>query len=281
VSTRIANTINKRKSIGSPIVVSPAEELVQLKQGLEGKQNDTSRLAKEIDQLKARIGNLSKTVSEIDQKTSAYEKAAGPASDQLKNLTTYVYTQRTKLKAALKASSITDIEGTLRAELKKLEELKTLLLKATEKADDARTAHSKAKDATALAEAEYKAIADLPVPNADLLKDLAGLRPAADKQGTANSLGRQYFLVLVMEDRLKTIKTLKPEEYKKQLNDAGRALAQASNAESIARDELDTAVAAQKQMQKHLDDKTAKWRQETLNSIPVTPETKSKEPSRS
>ena len=42
-----------------PDVVSPAEELTQLKQDLEGKQSDTSRLAKEIDQLKARIADLS------------------------------------------------------------------------------------------------------------------------------------------------------------------------------------------------------------------------------
>jgi predicted nucleic acid-binding Zn-ribbon protein len=262
-----------------PDVVSPAEELAQLKQDLEGKQSDTSRLAKEVDQLKARIADLSKTVGDIDQKTSAYEKAAGAAGDQLKNLKAYVDTEKTMLKAALEPSSITDIEGKKNAALQKLADLKTGLSAATKKATDADTAYSEAKDATAAAQAAYKAIADLPAANADVIKDLAGLRPAADKQGAANSLGRQYLLVLVMEDRLKAIKTLTPEEYKKELNNAGSALAEASNAHSTAKDELDAAVAAQKQMQKDLDDATAKWRQETLDSIPATPVPVSKAPS--
>ena len=256
--------------------VSPAEELAQLKQDLEGKQNDTSRLARQIDQLNARIADLSKTAVDIDQKTSAYEKAAGAAGDQLKTLTAYVNTEKTMLKAALEAGSMTDIENKKKAALQKLADLKTELDGAIKKAADADNAYSKAKNATAEAQKAYKAIADLPTANADVIKDLAGLRAAADKQGTANSLGRQYFLVLVMEDRLKTIKTLTPEEYKKQLNDAGSALAEASNAQGTAKDELDVAVAVQKQTQKDLDDATAKWRQETLDSIPVTPAPASK-----
>ena len=60
-----------------PDVVSPAEELTQLKQDLEGKQNDTSRLAKETDQLKARIADLSKTVVDIDQKNERIREGGG------------------------------------------------------------------------------------------------------------------------------------------------------------------------------------------------------------
>jgi predicted nucleic acid-binding Zn-ribbon protein len=251
--------------------ILPVDELAQLKQDLEEKQNDTSKLAKEMDQLKARIADLSKTVSDIDQKTSAYEKAAAGTSDQLKNLTAYVETGKTMLKAALDEKSITEIQGKKTAALQKLADLKAGLSDATKKAGDADTAYSNAKDTTTAAQAAYKVIADLPTSNADVIKDLAGLRAAADKQGAANNLGRQYFLILVMEDRLNAIKTLTPEEYKKQLNDAGSALAEASGAQSTTKDDLDAAVGAQKQTQKDLDDATAKWRQETLDSLPAMP----------
>jgi predicted nucleic acid-binding Zn-ribbon protein len=253
-----------------PVATLPADELAQLKQDLEVKQNDTSKLAKEIDNLKAQIADLSKTVGDIDQKTSAYEKASGAAGDQVKDLTAYVKTEKAMLKAAVSTSTVTDVEGKKSAALQKLADLKTKLADATKKAADADTAYRKAKDVTVAAQAAYKAIADLPGANADVIKDLTGLRTAADKQGAANSLGRQYFLVLVMEDRLGTIKALTPEEYKKQLNDAGSALAAASDAQTTAKDALDAAVAEQKQTQKDLDDERAKWRQETLDSIPAT-----------
>ena len=261
-----------------PDLVSPAAELTQLKQDLEGKQSDTSRLAKEIDQLKARIADLSKTVVDIDQKTSAYEKAASATGDQLQKLAAYVNTEKTMLKAALEPGSMTDIESKKNAALQKLADLKSGLSGATKKVADVNTAYSSAKDATGAAQVAYKAIADLPAANTDVINDLAGLRSTADKQGATNSLGRQYFLVLVMEDRLKAIKTLTPEEYNRQLNDAGSALAEASNAQSTGKDELDAAVAAQKQTQKDLDDATAKWRQATLDSIPATPAPESKAP---
>jgi chromosome segregation ATPase len=118
-----------------PDIVSPAEKLAQLKRDLERKQNDSSRLAKEIDQLKTRSADLSKTVVDIDQKTSAYEKAAGAAGDQLKTLTAYVETEKTMLKAALEPGSITDIEGSKNAALEKLADLSRLRPKVDDQSD--------------------------------------------------------------------------------------------------------------------------------------------------
>lgn len=249
----------------------PADELAQLKQDLEGKQNATSELAKEVDRLKAQIADLTKTVGDIDQKTSAYEKAVAATGDQVKVLTDYVKTEKGMLKCALPASAVTDVEDKKTAALKSLEDLKTKLTDAIKKATEADKAYGAAKDATAAAQAAYKAIAELPGANAEIVKDVTALRVAADKQGAVNSFGRQYFLVLVMEDRLGAINALTPEEYKKQLNEAGSALASASDAQTTAKDTLDAAVAAQKQAQKDLDDARAKWRQETLDSIPATP----------
>ena len=149
--------------------------------------------------------------------------------------------------------------------------LETTLAEATKKAVDAGKAFGKAKDDTTAAQVAYTTIADLAAANTNAINDLKGLRMAADKQAAANSLGRQYFLVLIMEDRLATIKVLTPEEYENQLNNAGKALDSASKAQTTAKDKLDLAVADQKQAQKKLDDKRAKWRQETLDQIPATP----------
>jgi phage shock protein A len=249
----------------------PADELAQLKQDLEGKQNATSELAKEVDRLKAQIADLTKTVGDIDQKTSAYEKAVAATGDQVKVLSDYVKTEKGMLKCALPASAVTDVEDKKTAALKSLADLKTKLTYATKKASEAHKTYGAAKDATVAAQAAYKAIAELPGANAEIVKDVTALRVAADKEGAVNSFGRQYFLVLVMEDRLGAISALTPEEYKKQLNDAGTALTQASDAQITAKETLDVAVAAQGQAQKDLDDTRAKWRQATLDSIPATP----------
>ena len=61
-----------------PVATLPADQLAQLKQDLEAKQNDTSKLAKEIDHLKAQIADLGKTVGDIDQKAGAYEIRQAP-----------------------------------------------------------------------------------------------------------------------------------------------------------------------------------------------------------
>ena len=206
----------------------PADKLSELRQELEGKESENSKLAKKIEQLKAQISDVSKTVGDIDQKTSAYEKAAGAIGDQVKDLTEYVRTEKTMLKAALPANIVTDVENKKSAALQKLANLKTKLDTATTTAANADTAHGTAKNVTAAAQVAYKAIADLPDANAAILKDLTELRRAADKQGAANSLVRQYFLILVMEDRLGTIKALAPDDYKKQLNEAGSGLASAA-----------------------------------------------------
>ena len=209
----------------------PADELAQLKQDLEGKQNATSELAKEVDRLKAQIADLTKTVGDIDQKTSAYEKAVAATDDQVKVLTDYVKTEKGMLKCALPATAVTDVEEKKADALTSLADLKTKLTDAIKKATEADKAYGTAKDATAAAQAAYKTIAELPGANTEIVKDVTTLRVAADKQGAVNSFGRQYFLVLVMEDRLGAINALTPEEYNKQLNDAGTAVSQASAAQ--------------------------------------------------
>jgi chromosome segregation ATPase len=178
-----------------PVSTSPAEELAQL-------QEDFAQKSTELDQLKTQLADLSKTVGDIDQKTSAYEKAAGAAGDQINDLTAYVNTESAMLKAALPPATVSDVESKKAAALKNIDDLKAVLKTATGKVSDAATEYGKAKDALASAQASYQEIATLPANNADILKDLTGLRAAAEKPGAAKSLARQYFLVLVMRDRL-------------------------------------------------------------------------------
>ena len=252
----------------------PADELIKLKQDLENKQNDNNTLVQEIDRLKAKIADLGKTVGDIDKKASAYdEKAAGAVTDKVTTLKDYVETEKKGLACALPPGTVADVESKKTAALRKLKDLETTLQLAIKAAHDADTALETAKAATATSQAAYNTIASLPGVNTEIVNDLSGLRTAAEKQDAAHNLARQYFLVLVMEDRLKKIKALTPEEYKKQLNDAGINLAQTTVAQAIAKEAHDTAVAAQKRAEKDLADASAKWRQETLESIPAGPPT--------
>jgi chromosome segregation ATPase len=243
---------------------SPAEELTQLKQDLADKQS-------EVDHLKAQVADLSKTADDIGQKTKAYPQSAADAvNDQVKALTGYVKTEKAMLKAALPQDAVTDVET---KKSKALDNLKGLKAKVDQAASDvvkANTAYAAALDKVTASQAAYQAIAGIPAANTDILKDLAALRTAADKLGAANSLARQYFDVLLMEDRLGALNVLSANAYTAKLNDAGSALAAASQDAAKAKDAQATAVQAQQSAQKDLDDARAKWRQETLDSIPAT-----------
>jgi predicted nucleic acid-binding Zn-ribbon protein len=255
-------------------VTSPADELNKLEQELEDKQNTNNNLAKDIDRLKVKIADLGKTVGDIDKKANAYdEKAAGVVNDQVTALKSYVETEKKGLNAALPAGTVKDIQDKKAAALQKLADLKTKLTQAVTKVGEADKAFATAKAATATAQAAYTTIADLPGTNVEIVKDLSGLRTAAEKQDAAHNLGRQYFLVLIMEDRLKDFKALTPEQYEKQLNEAGSNLAHATAAQATAKEASNAAVAAQKQAEKDLADALAKWRAETLESIPAGPPT--------
>lgn len=255
-------------------VTSPADELSKLEQELEDKQNTNNNLAKDIDRLKVKIADLGKTVGDIDKKASAYDdKAAGAVSDQVTALKDYAETEKKGLTCALPPATVTDVQNKKAAALQKLANLKTKRTEAVTKVGEADKAFGTAKAAAATAQAAYTTIADLPGANAEIVNDLSGLRGAAEKQDAAHNLGRQYFLVLIMEDRLKEVKALTADEYEKQLNDAGSNLAHATAAQVTAKETHDTAVAAQKQAEKDLADARAKWRQETLESIPAGPPT--------
>jgi chromosome segregation ATPase len=250
----------------------PADELITLKQELENKQNNNSNLAKDIEHLKAKIADLSKLVGDIDKKAGAYdEKAADAVSDQVTTLSDYVKTEKKGLNAALPQDTVTDIQNKKTTALGKLAELKTKVTEAATKVGEADKALDTTKAATKAAQGAYTKIADLPGANAEIVRDLSGLRAAAEKQDAANSLGRQFFLILIMEDRLKEVKALTPEQYEEQLNDAGSNLAHATAAQVTAKETYDAAVAAQKQAEKDRADAVAKWRQQTLESIPAGP----------
>src|SRR5262245_56829560 len=137
---------------------TPADKLARLRKELEDKQNNTSELAKQVDRLKAQIGDLSQTVCDIDQKTSAYEKEAGTAGDQMENLTAYVKTEKAMLKAALPANALTEVENKKKEADKTLKALEIALTEATKRSVDADKAYGKAKDHNATAQVAYKAI---------------------------------------------------------------------------------------------------------------------------
>lgn len=252
-----------------PAGKSPADELAQLKLKLDQKQKDNSEIAKDMDRLKGQIASLSKTVGDIDLKTKAFEKAATGAAGQAKDLAAYVHTEKTMLEAALTGQASQDVRDAKSAALQKLKDLADALESASAAAATASREYTQAQTDTAAAQAAYIAVAALPAANADILKDLTTLRAAADKQGAANSLGRMYFLILLMVDRLAALTPLTPEDYATKLNGVGTALAAAADDETAAKEALNSALADQKDAQKDLDDGRAKWRQDMLDAIPA------------
>lgn len=240
-----------------PAAISPAEELKQLQTELEKHQS-------EAVSLKARIADITKTAGDIEQKNKDFEKAAAAAEKSVQDLRDYADCKRKVLEAKVPKEEI--------AAKKKEAEDKLKALK--KEADDAakaiagkETAVANAKAKVAEKQKAFDEVSARRAGNADLLKDIEALRGAIEKQAANPS--RAYFLLLILLDRLEQVKLTKPEDYAKELNDAGAALADAIKAQRTAEQELEQAKTDEKEKAKAFQDEKARWIQKTLDALPA------------
>ena len=250
-----------------PAIVSPSDQLTQWNDTLGKNQSQSADLAKDIDRLKNQIADLTKTVSDIDQKAQGWDKSVQGAAQQQKDLQTYVQTKTKMLEATLadKAAVVTVKTKAQQA----LADLGTALTKATATAAANAQAWTDAKTATAAKQDAYNTWAGLAASNDATLKDLAALRTSADQKSAANNVSQAYFQVLVMTDVLGQLNLPATAGYTTELNQRASDLATASEAEKLAKIAADKAAADAVQAQKDLDDARAKWRQKALDSIPL------------
>jgi hypothetical protein len=245
---------------------SPADQLKEWTEKLVADQSQNADLAKEIDRLKNQIADLSKTISDIDQKKQAWAKSIQAANQQQADLAAYVKTKTTMLKATVAdPKKISDAKD---AAMKGLNELQGKLDKANNEATEKQKDWAKAKIAAADAADSYSTYASLAAANDAILKDLASVRASADKEGAANNVARMYFLVLVMTDLLKKLNLPTPDDYTTELSNRASTLGTARQDEQLAKVASDKAAADAAQAQKALDEARASWRQKVLDNIP-------------
>jgi hypothetical protein len=245
---------------------SPAEQLTKLNQALAADQSQSTDLAKEIDRLKNQIANLTKSLAEIDQKGQLWGKGAQAATQQQADLAAYVKTKQAMLEATI--ANAKDVSDKKAAALQELAERQKGVDDATAAAAKKLDDWTKAKAASAAAANAYNSYANLSSLNDASFKDLNALRTSAEKEGTATNFSRMYFDVLVMGDVLKKLVLPSADDYNTELDNRASALADADQAEKLAKIASDNAAADVIQKQKDLDADRASWRQKVLDSIP-------------
>lgn len=230
-------------------------ELTPLQQA-EKELASKEKSAVEAARLKAKIADLKRTAAEIEAKKKEYKKAEADVDKKKKEFDDYVDTQVKMLKPVVDVQKIEAVHKKAKDDLKKLE-------------DDAKAnAVDKFKFDTADKLAAYNRLLTL---HATILKDLAGLKTAAEKEYDANNLGRMYLLILFMNDRLNELTPTDPAAYGQALEAAALAYVQAADKEREAKDAADAAAAQDKASAKQLQDARANWRQAALESVEEGP----------
>jgi hypothetical protein len=246
---------------------SSADQLKEWTEKLGGAQSQNADLAKEIDRLKSQIADLSKTVSDSDQKKQVWANSFQSANQQQTDLASYVKTKTTMLAATVAdPKAITDAKDTA---TQALSDLQDALNKANKAVAEKQEDWAKAKSAADNAADSYSTYASLAAANDAILKDLASVRASADKEGAANNVARMYFLVLVMTDLLKKLNLPTADDYATELNNRASALGATGQDEKLAKIAADKAAADSAQAHKTLEEARASWRQKVLDSIPL------------
>jgi chromosome segregation ATPase len=230
---------------------TPVEDLdlTELQNELDANQRDAARL-------KSLIADVKKTVDTIEQKKKDLEKSAASNEQAKEEFTQYVHQEKSMLEPVIDAPAVQHQHDTAVTALNGLRDAIGTAEGGVAQAD---VDLLNAQAATEAAQKAFDDLAGRPANNADLLKDLAALRAAADKQGSGNLLSHQYFLLLVMEDRLGALTLDDPNAYAAALKQAGVALATAKDKEHTAESEMDAAKAALTQARKTYQDAKAKF----------------------
>jgi hypothetical protein len=227
------------------------DQLTPLQQA-EAELADKEKSAVEAARIKARIADIKKTNAELEAKKKEYKKAYEEIGKKKKEFDDYVETQVKMLAPVVDVKKIEAVHKKAKEELQKLEQ------------DAQAAAVDQPKAATAEKQAAYTRLLTL---HATLLKDLAGLKTAAEKEYDANNLSRMYLLILFMNDRLNELTPMDPKQYEDALNAAAQAFIAAGDTERKDKDTRDAAAANEKVLAKQLQDARSNWRQTALESV--------------
>jgi len=249
-----------------PAKPNPSDQLTQWNQDLAKNQTQSAALTKDIDRLKNQIADLTKTVSDTNQKGQVWDKSQQGATQQQTDFTSYVQTKTKMLEATVAdKAAVVKIKTDAKQALTDLGlALKNAQATATAKAQ----AWNDAKTVTAGKQDAYNIYAGLGAANDAVLKDLASLRTSADQKSASNDVAKAYFQVLVMTDVLAQLNIPTTAAYTTELNNRASDLATAGETEKLAKIASDQAAADAAQAQKDLDSALSAWRQKALDSIP-------------
>jgi chromosome segregation ATPase len=249
-----------------PAKPNPSDQLTQWNQDLAKNQTQSAALTKDIDRLKNQIADLTKTLSDTNQKGQVWDKSQQGATQQQTDFTSYVQTKTKMLEATVAdKAAVVKIKTDAKQALTDLGlALKNAQATATAKAQ----VWNDAKAVTAGKQDAYNSYAGLGAANDSVLKDLASLRTSADQKSASNDVAKAYFQVLVMADVLTQLNIPATAAYTTELNNRALDLATAGETEKVAKIASDQAAADVAQAQKDLDSARSAWRQKALDSIP-------------
>lgn len=245
---------------------TPAQKLDKLKSDLEKAQSENADIDRKIDTLKSTITELTKAVTEIDQKTTAWEKAAQTLSQQRRDEETYHKNKKAMLLATVpnKEFVIAKKQKGEQAVTHLRERVKTLHQKESEQTQQ----YAAAKAETEAKRLQYDGEINLAQRNDAWLKDLAALHAEAEKEDEKNNVSRMFFLILEIEDVLKKLDIPSVQEFTRRVNEAQAAASKAADYEQAAKEKLAQTQADLKKTQKELSDAVTNRRKSTLDAIP-------------
>jgi thiaminase len=221
----------------------------------------TEQSVSEAARFKAKVADLKKIIPEIEAKKKEYKKAAPGIAKRRTDHRDYVDRQMAMVENVVDAETLEKVRKVYHGAVEKLAKL--------EKEADA-NAVDKLKFATTKTQAAYTRLLTI---HTSILKDLDGLKTAADKEFfETDNLGRLYLLLLFMDGALAELDAyLDADTYVEALQNAARAYLTAADKEREAKAKADAAAAQEKVTNKELQDQRAKGRELALQQVEEGP----------
>jgi len=237
---------------------TPEQLLERLKKELEQKDSSVGSLTKQRDNLKAQVETLSRTVEDIRKAASGYGQARPGLDEARAKLFAHYEAEVVGVEANLgtKAEKVREAVGKVDADIKKQKE--TVVPEAEKRAATAAGEADAAKAKAEQEQKEYDALKNLHKTLGDNIKKLKDLEDKAEAFDRQTKPASEYVILLEQKTVFGQTRVPTPEEYAKQLNEAGQELDAARVAERDKKQAAEAAAADLKKEQaalKALEDK--------------------------
>jgi chromosome segregation ATPase len=205
---------------GAIPISDPGADLDALQKQLITDQAQSASLTQQMDVLKAKITDLQKSLNDINQKKSGYEKALPILTESKKQMQLVFDTLKAELEALVKDTNAVAVTKT--AGDKAVTDKRTDLQNSTTAVAAAATTYAAAQAETAAKRAAYDAALNLQTLDEFWLKDLNDLRTQIEKLRPDRQFAHMYFLMLEMTDSLTKVRLPAATEYLTTLNQSRR-----------------------------------------------------------